>query len=533
MSDSAYGAGTAPEGSAGVPGGGVVVWYRSFYWRIAIGFVATVAVVLGLQAALFLWLASTTDAIAMRSPGYVAAVAAAELGSALEADAALDVDAWLTREFGRSPHGVFIVHGERVHRSGAFEVPPFLERMARFRMRVPAEGDEELPSGPTLPAPSAPGDGRPGDGRSPLGRPRGRRPPFQPVVVRGRTVAVVGVIPAPAGRSPFLAEFGPTLIAAGLALLIGGTAVMAILVFRPVHRRLRGLEQAAAAVGAGETAVRAPEDGGDEVASLARRFNRMAADLDARVQELRDADRSRRQLLADVSHELMTPLTAMRGYLETLALPAAVKDEATRGRYLGIVTEETLRLEAIIGDLLDLARLDGGAGSFEREPVPLARLFDRTFARHQATLEERGVAFGRDIAPGAATVLGDERRLEQVLQNLVANAVRHTPRGGRIALRATADGGDVVLVVEDSGPGIPAEHLPHVFDRFYRVDSARNAQSGGSGLGLSIVRAVVEQHGGRVSAGNGPMGGARFELRLPAGDRQTAATPVSVSGTPT
>jgi signal transduction histidine kinase len=509
--------------------GGRVVWYRSFYWRIAIGFVATVAVVLGLQAALFLWLASTTDAIAMRSPGYVAAVAAAELGSALEADTSLDVDAWLVKEFGRSPHGLFVVRGDRVHRNGTFEVPPFLERLARFRMQVP-ESAADAPIGPRPPPP----DGRLGDGRPLDGRPRGRRPGFQPVVVRGQTIAIVGIIPAPPGRNPFFAEFGPTLIVAGLALLIAGTAVMAILVFRPVHGRLRGLEQAAAAVGAGETAVRAPEDGGDEVASLARRFNRMAADLDARVQELRDADRSRRQLLADVSHELMTPLTAMRGYLETLALPAAVKDEATRARYLGIVTEETLRLEAIIGDLLDLARLDGGAGSFEREPVPLARLFDRTFARHQGTLEERGVAFVRDIAPGAATVLGDERRLEQVLQNLVANAVRHTPRDGRIALRATADGDDVLLVVEDSGPGIPAEHLPHVFDRFYRVDSARNAQSGGSGLGLSIVRAVVEQHGGRVSASNGSMGGARFELRLPAGRGVApAADPVSVSGTRT
>jgi signal transduction histidine kinase len=343
---------------------------------------------------------------------------------------------------------------------------------------------------------------------------------------------MVGVLPAPSGRDPFLAAFGPTLVAAALALLIAGTAVMAILVFRPVHRRLRGLEAAAAAVGAGETAVRAPETGGDEVASLARRFNRMAADLDARVQELRDADRSRRQLLADVSHELMTPLTAMRGYLETLALPAAVKDDATRARYLGIVTEETLRLEAIIGDLLDLARLEGGGGSFDREHVPVARLFDRVDARHQGVLKERGVTLERAIAPGADTLVGDERRLEQVLQNLVANAVRHTPRGGRIALRATPGGTGIVIVVEDSGPGIPAEHLPHVFDRFYRVDSARNAQSGGSGLGLSIVRAVVEQHGGRISATNGALGGARFELRLPFARGATpAAGPVSVSGT--
>jgi signal transduction histidine kinase len=309
---------------------------------------------------------------------------------------------------------------------------------------------------------------------------------------------------------------------------------MAILVFRPVHRRLRGLEEAAAAVGAGQAAVRAPETGGDEVASLARRFNRMASDLDARGQELRDADRSRRQLLADVSHELMTPLTAMRGYLETLALPAAVTDEATRARYLRIVTEETLRLEAIIGDLLDLARLEGGGGAFTAAPVTVARLFERAFARHQHALDEHGLTLDREIAAGAATVSGDQRRLEQVIQNLVANAVRHTPRGGRIALRAIPQGADVMLVVEDSGAGIPAEHLPHVFDRFYRVDSARDARSGGSGLGLSIVRAVVEQHGGRVAVSNGSLGGARFEIRLPiAAQPLPAAGQVSDSGTPT
>jgi hypothetical protein len=208
-----------------------VVWYRSFYWRIAIGFVATVAVVLVLQAALFLWLASTTDAV-MR-PGRLAAVAAVELSSALETDAGLDVDAWLVREFGRNPHVVFVVRGDRVHRNGSFEVPPFVTRMARLRL---------LASDGLVAAPREPIEGR---------GPRGRRPPFQPVVVRGRTVAVVGVVPARDGRDPVFAAFGPTLVAAALLLLAAGTAVMAILVFRPVHRRLRGLEQAAAAVGAG------------------------------------------------------------------------------------------------------------------------------------------------------------------------------------------------------------------------------------------------------------------------------------------
>jgi signal transduction histidine kinase len=493
-------------------GPGRVVWYRSLYWRIAVAFVATVAAVLALQAALFLWLASSTDALAMRPPTHVAAVAAAELGTALEADPHLDIDNWLAREFERGPHRVFVVTTEdRLHRSGAFEVPPFLLRLARMRLRAPFSDDEPgvpRPAPIRQAEPPPPGDGR--GGRFP------RRPVFfQTVTVHGRVAAIVGVLPPPPG-SPLLVRFGPTLGAAGLALLVAGTAVMAIAVFRPVHRRLRGLEQAAAAVGAGETAVRAPENGGDEVASLARRFNRMAADLDARVRDLQDADRSRRQLLADVSHELMTPLTAMRGYLETLALPAAVKDEATRARYVGIVTEETLRLEAIVGDLLDLARLEDGGGTLERQPVPLARVFERAFARHQGALADKAITLDRAIAPDAAEVIGDERRLEQVVQNLVANAVRHTPRDGRVRLSATPADGAVVVAVEDSGPGIPPEHLAHVFDRFYRVDSSRDARSGGSGLGLSIVRAVVERHGGTIGASTSDLGGARFELRLPA-----------------
>ena len=488
-----------------------VVWYRSLYWRIAVAFVATVAAVLALQAALFLWLASSTDALAVRPPSHVAAVAAAELGAALEGDPNLDIDSWLAREFEHGPHRIFVVTTEdRLHRSGAFDVPPFLLRLARLRLRGRFSGEEP---GAPRPAPiRQPESQEPRDGRG--GRFPRRPVFFQPVTVQGRVAAIVGVLPPPPG-SPLIVRFGPTLGVAGLALLVLGTAVMAIVVFRPVHRRLRSLEDAAAAVGAGETAVRAPEDGGDEVASLARRFNRMAADLDARVRDLQDADRSRRQLLADVSHELMTPLTAMRGYLETLVLPGAVKDEATRARYVGIVTEETLRLEAIVGDLLDLARLEGGGGTLEREPVSLARVFERASERHHGALADKAITLDRSIAPNAAEVSGDERRLEQVVQNLVANAVRHTPRDGRIRVSAARADGAIVVTVEDSGPGIPPEHLAHVFDRFYRVDSARDGRSGGSGLGLSIVRAVVEQHGGTVGASTSPLGGARFELRLP------------------
>ena len=296
---------------------------------------------------------------------------------------------------------------------------------------------------------------------------------------------------------------GPTLAIVGIVLLFAGTAGMAFFIFRPAQRRLQNLQRTAAAIGSGETSARAADKGGDEVAALAQAFNQMAGDLDARVRELHESDRARRQLLADVSHELMTPLTAMRGYLETLGMPEAVRDQADRDRYLQIVMDETLRLESIIGDLLELARLEGGGTALQNEDVPVEDLFARAADRHGAALRDKDITLDTHIAPDAEAVHGDGRRLEQALQNLVANAVRHTPRGGRISLSAAAVGRDrVKLTVRDTGPGIAPEHLPLIFDRFYKADASREHQAAGSGLGLSIVKAIVERHGGTITASN-------------------------------
>ena len=159
------------------------------------------------------------------------------------------------------------------------------------------------------------------------------------------------------------------------------------------------------------------------MAALAQAFNRMAADLDARVRELHESDRARRQLLADVSHELMTPLTAMRGYLETLAMPEAVRDQADRDRYLQIVTNETLRLESIIGDLLELARLEGGGTTLRARQTCRSRSCSRARPIVMArALRDKDIDARHAHRPGAETVHGDGRRLEQALQNLAANA---------------------------------------------------------------------------------------------------------------
>ena len=297
----------------------------------------------------------------------------------------------------------------------------------------------------------------------------------------------------------------------GLAVLLLGGGTMAFVVFVPARHRLLRLETATERLGTGDLTARAPEDGGDEVAALAHAFNRMAEDLERRAAALEASDAARRQLLADVSHELMTPLTAIRGYIETLSMKALAIDGETHERYLGIVDEETRRLEHIIGDLLELARLEGGGQRLRTDPVPVARLFDRIAARHERELHQRRIHLRQEIDARATTVRGDADRLEQALQNLASNALHHTPDDGTIALSATWRDGVIVLAVRDTGPGVPDAHLPLIFDRFYKADSSR--AGAGSGLGLSIVKAIVERHGGTVAVRND--GGAVFEVTLP------------------
>jgi len=354
--------------------------------------------------------------------------------------------------------------------------------------------------------------------------------PFAPIVVNGRRVGTVVVQPRrPPGS--VLRELGPVMSLIALALIAGGGALAALLIFGPAHRRLRGLEDAARQVGRGEHGARAPDSGGDEIAAVALAFNRMVDDLARRARELEASDRARRQLLADVSHELTTPLTAIRGYVETLAMPGLASDGADRLRYLEIVRDETMRLERIVGDLLDLARLEAGGGTLRIQEVSIADLFARVAARHERPAQDRQVRLVTEIEEGADVVRADPDRLEQALQNLAANSLRHLPAGGRVEFRARRSGGAVVLAVADNGEGIAPEHLPFIFDRFYKADASRSNEAEGSGLGLSIVKAIVERHGGTVTVTSAPGVETVFEIRLPSTTEAAAgrldSTPVS------
>jgi two-component system sensor histidine kinase ResE len=241
----------------------------------------------------------------------------------------------------------------------------------------------------------------------------------------------------------------------------------------------------------------------------------MAADLDTRDRELKAADRARRLLLADVSHELMTPITAIRAYREVLTMSDVVRDPEV-ARSLEVIADETQRLETLVGDLLDLARLEAGGESLRLKDVSVENLFGRVTAHHLPDTRRRRVALTAAIGAGAEIVYGDPRRLEQALENLAANALRHTPEGGEIELRAEAMARGVILSVRDTGSGIPPEHVPFVFDRFYKVDPARaGGPPVGSGLGLSIVKAIVERHGGRISLMSEPGVATIFAMELP------------------
>jgi len=551
-----------------------LVWYRSLYWRIALGFVAMLAVLLAVQGLVFLYLTGrTTEFFPGRTPAEYAQTIAADLAVALADRPDLDLDSYLNERYS-SPYRPFVVvtRDNRVVSSQRVAPPPMLARSAFGRLFSfgGAPGGPGMPGGPNGPGeprigsrpdgasrglpPGAPPAGGPatevrpsppdrvatapsggdgaaarvpesgGRGREPFGRGRGRGGPgpggqnqYAPVMVDDVAFAMVAVPMQAPPLSAALRDLGPTLAVVGIGLLAAGTTMAALLIFRPSHKRLRALQQTARDLGSGRAGVRASETGGDEVTALARAFNEMAAGLEERTQALVAADDARRQLLADVSHELMTPLAAIRGYSETMTMPGLELDDATRQRYLTIIGDETVRLEHIVGDLLDLARVEGGGGRWKFESVPVNALFERVLNRHEPQLLERSISLDRRIAEDAGSVYGDANRLEQALQNLAANAIRHTPEGGRVTLSADRVNEEILLAVEDSGPGIPPEHLARVFDRFYKADVSRTgtAVPSGSGLGLSIVQAIVERHGGRVAAMNGPRGGARFEVVLP------------------
>jgi two-component system sensor histidine kinase BaeS len=300
------------------------------------------------------------------------------------------------------------------------------------------------------------------------------------------------------------------LVLAGSAAILVALVVSA-LVSRRVVLQVQEMQAASQRIAAGHYGERVgvPGDAGrqdlDELGRLALSFNRMATQLE-------QIEAMRRDLIANVAHELRTPLASIKGYMEGLIDGVLPADAATFQQ----VSREADRMQRLVRDLQELSRVEAGIFALDRKSTPVPRLVDAVVARLERQFEEKGVVLDVDLAADLPPVRADEDRVGQVLLNLVGNALQFTPAGGRVCIRARREGGLVRVAIEDTGIGIPTEHLPHVFERFYRVDKSRSRAGGGSGIGLTIAKHLVEAHEGEIQAESpGPGQGSTFSFTLP------------------
>lgn len=320
----------------------------------------------------------------------------------------------------------------------------------------------------------------------------------------------------------FFAAASLTILLAASVFALASSTLVSYVLSRRLVRRLERLGAATESFASGDLSRRVDSGPHDEVGQLASRFNAMADRLSATLAELatekravEEALQAKRALVANVSHELRTPLASIRGHAESLLLRRASDPETQR--YVEVIHRQAEQLSGLVDDLFVLSTTDAGALPLATQPVNLAHVIDEVVTSIQAAARtERQVQVLSEVDRDLQPVLADRQRLAQVLANLVRNAVRHTPRGGLVAVRAAPrDSAFAVIIVEDTGEGIPAEDLERIFERFQRVESARDRGSGGAGLGLAIVRELVTAMGGEVTAESVIGRGSRFWFTLP------------------
>jgi signal transduction histidine kinase len=305
-----------------------------------------------------------------------------------------------------------------------------------------------------------------------------------------------------------LGDLFPRLLWAGVIAFVVSLGLAALLAYS-ISRPLDRIAQAAEDVAGGSYDQRLQISTPREVARLATSFNRMARQVQATLQSQQD-------LVANVSHELKTPLTSIQGYSQAL-LDGTASDAAAQERAALIIHEEAGRMRRLVDELLDLARLEAGQVHLAREPVDMADLLRDCAARFSAVAEKSGCSLQLHVS-STLPVMGDSDRLSQVLGNLVDNALKHSrdvQDGGRVLLGGECGEEWVSCSVTDNGPGVPAEELARIFERFYQVEKSRVRRGGGAGLGLAIAREIVEAHGGRIVAESVEGLGTRFTMELP------------------
>ena len=342
---------------------------------------------------------------------------------------------------------------------------------------------------------------------------RGMRVPQQvidkgdPIEVDGKIVGTILPPPQPVNLSPeeqaYLKRTNQALwLASGGAVLVA--LIFGVLLARSLTSPVRALTQAAQRMTAGELEQKVKISSADELGELAQAFNQMS-------KQLAENNHLRKQMTADIAHELRTPLTVIAGYAESMKEGVLAPTEER----LALIHSEIEHLQFLVEDLRTLSRADAGELALNRQSISPSDLLKHMAATYSHQAGQKQIELALDLENGLPNLFVDETRLLQVLGNLLNNALRHTPEAGRITLSGHShDNGWIVLTVADTGPGISAEDLPHVFERFYRADKSRTASDGGSGLGLAIAKAIVEAHGGKIEVESRGEKGTVFSLCL-------------------
>jgi two-component system, OmpR family, sensor kinase len=306
-----------------------------------------------------------------------------------------------------------------------------------------------------------------------------------------------------------------TVISVGIAVAL----VAGLFVLLTMTRRLRLLANAIDSFSnSGFLSLASVQVGargaGDELDRLGHAYNAMVIHIHGQMEKIAQSNALRRDLIAGVSHDLRTPLASLRGYLETLQLKDESLSRQDRRRYLQIVASQSERLHRLVEELFELAKLEDLEVRIALEPFPLCELVQDIIQKFTLVAQEKGLALHAILKPDVPFVVGDISLIERLLDNLLENAIRHTPAGGRIDVSVTAAESTIGLEISDTGTGIAYDALPHIFERFY-TDRTRSPSSGGAGLGLAIAKRIVELHGGHIAAHSELGHGTTFTIELP------------------
>lgn len=308
--------------------------------------------------------------------------------------------------------------------------------------------------------------------------------------------------------STFMWLGGATLLAGGLSFVLHFVLIM------PLARAANRIGEASGKIASGELGTEVPIVGPSEFRLLAERFNAMSRQLKASFDRVTKSEASRRELVANVAHDLRTPLALLQSHSEAL-LDGVVEDEAARGDYLQVIRKESVRLGRLVQDLFDLSKLDAGADPFEPRHVALEDVLIDALNVYRPKLEEKNLEVVVRLPEPSPVVLGVESELRRIAANLLDNAIRHSPVGGRIEWRATiGEGGMVSIALKDEGDGVQEEERNRIFERFYRSDRSRRRESGGAGLGLAIAKSLTERHGGTIDVTSQGGQGSEFRFTL-------------------